>query len=103
MGSSVTEQEIVAGYPTLYHMTEEANVEGIRKRGLLSTSALLDLYEYSGTAREPIEARRRPSAITIMHPHYGAATIRDNAPLSDKLLARCLTDMSVEDWYRHLN
>ena len=42
-------------YPRLWHMAEVENWELIQRRGLLSTSALLDLFQYEGAKREAIE------------------------------------------------
>ena len=76
----------------------------IEQRGLLSTTALLDLFGVDGNYRETIESRKRPESIVITHPCHGSATIRDQKPLHDSMLARCLRDRAtVEDWHRLLN
>ena len=76
----------------------------IERRGLLSTTALLDLFEVEADRREAIESRKRPESIVITHPQHGSATIRDQKPLHDSMLARCLRGrVSVEDWHRLLN
>jgi len=76
----------------------------IEQRGLLSTSALLDLFEVKADRRQAIEAQERPESVVIAHPRYGSATIRDQKPLHDSMLARCLRGrVSVEDWHRLLN
>ena len=46
-------------FPSLYHMAELGTWESIRRHGLLSTTALLDLYEISGKEREVLEDRLR--------------------------------------------
>ena len=99
----MTIEDIIAHFPVLYHMSEAGSWESIRRHGLLSTSALLDLFEYSGAQRGAIEAHRRPKSIQISHPVHGTATIRDQAPISDAALERWLIDMSPTDWYRLLN
>jgi len=99
----MTIEELTKHFPVLYHMAEDGSWESIQRHGLLSTSALLDLFEYCGEAREAIEARRRPTSITITHPIHGTAVIRDQAPISDTILKRCLTDMQPTAWYRLLN
>lgn len=99
----MTIAELARYFPSLYHMAEDGSWESIQHHGLLSTSGLLDLFESSGKAREAIEARRRPRSIRISHPIHGTAVIRDQAPISDTILERCLTDMQPTEWYRLLN
>jgi len=77
--------------------------ESIKKHGLLSTTALLDLFEISGKPRFAIEAQYRPECVTISHPKYGTAVIRDNKPLPESKLSCCLTDMTPRQWYKILN
>jgi len=47
--------ELLQDCPTLYHMAERGSWPSIREHGLLSTSALLDLYGKQGAEREAIE------------------------------------------------
>ena len=44
--------ELVGDCPTLYHMAEGGGWPAIRQHGLLSTSALLNLYGVEGPQRE---------------------------------------------------
>ena len=100
----MTPDEFIGHYPKLYHMAELGTWESIRKHGLLSTTALLDLFEISGEERRQIEEQRRSQCITIRHPKHGAAVIRDQKPLSDGKLRQCLRDgLTPTDWYRILN
>lgn len=99
----MTGDELVARVPRLYHMAEDGAWESIAGRGLLSASALLDLYGYTGTVRAKIESMRRPQSVTITHPDYGPAMIRDNKPMSDAALDRCLVGMTHQEWYELLN
>ncbi len=76
----------------------------IRCHGLLSTRALLDLYEIDGEQRNSIECRHRPISITIEHAALGPALVRDQKPMSDKGLKRALQDgLAPSDWYQVLN
>jgi hypothetical protein len=85
-------------------MAERGSWESIRRHGLLSTSGLLDLFGVAGAKRTRIEARRRPERIPIEHPVLGRAVVRDQKPMDDPGLARCLDDgLTPEDWYRLLN
>lgn len=92
-------------YPYLYHMAEKDSWPNIRENGLLSTSSLLDLYEITGEERELIEARRRSESVTIYHPGFPDAVVRDQKPMTDGALARALshTSLTPSDWYRILN
>jgi hypothetical protein len=90
-------------WPRLYHMAEAGSWPSIERHGLLSTSALLDLFEITGPEREAIESARRPESIEITHPLHGTAWIRDNKPINVTVLRRTLVGMSEEEWYRALN
>ena len=84
-------------------MAEQDTWESIRQHGLLSTTALLDLYEVTGSLRETLESQRRPESVEIEHPTLGRAVIRDQKPLNEKLLLKCLEKMAPSEWYRLLN
>ena len=100
----MTGDELVALSPRLYHMAEDGAWPSIRVHGLLSTSALLDLYGVRGSAREAIEARRRPAGVPLARDGLPGATVRDQLPMTDAGLARCLDDgLAPSDWYRILN
>jgi hypothetical protein len=90
-------------YPLLYHMAAGDSLESIAKHGLLSTTGLLDLFGYSGRRREEIVSCHRPESILISHSSHGTASIRDQKPMSDSGLKRCLSGMTVKKWYRLLN
>ena len=94
---------LAARYPRLWHMAEDGSLPGIRRHGLLSTSALLDLYGIEGERREEIESRRRPEIQTIEHLEHGRALIRDNKPMQEKALEKSLTDLTTREWYETLN
>jgi len=96
--------ELIRDCPTLYHVAERGSWPSIRQHGLLSTSALLDLFGVQGPERDAIEGRRRPEGVRLGHPALGQAVIRDQAPMDDAGLRKCLLDgLSPEDWYRLLN
>jgi hypothetical protein len=101
----VTPEELAAKHPLLYHVTEPANWDGIQNHGLLSTSRLLSLFEYSEADRVAFERRRRPESVPLPpHPVHGKAIINDNSPLSDEALMNCLDDeLAPADWYAMLN
>ena len=84
-------------------MAEDGSWEGIQRLGLLSTSALLDRFEVGGALRFRVESARRPEVEAVDHPGHGCALIRDNKPMRESVLERCLTGMSAHEWYETLN
>lgn len=84
-------------------MAEDGSWQSIRSHGLLSTTALLDLFEVEGERRYAIESCRRPEKVSIEHPEFGTALIRDNGPMQEASLRRCLGEMSPREWYETLN
>jgi hypothetical protein len=84
-------------------MAEAGSWRSIKRHGLLSTSALLDLFEVTGEERDLIEGRRRPESVAIRHSLYGTAWIRDNKPINETVLRRTLVGMTEREWYRTLN
>jgi hypothetical protein len=85
-------------------MAAEGSWSGIERHGLRSTTALLDLFEVRGERRTELESRHRPECVSIEHPSYGRAVIRDQKPMDDPGLRRALTDgLAPTDWYRILN
>jgi hypothetical protein len=101
--ASLTVELLVDRYPRLYHMAEAGSWASIEKYGLLSTTALLDLFEIEGSMRDEIETKKRPKSVEIRHPLHGYAWIRDNKPINETVLRRTLVGMSEADWYRTLN
>lgn len=100
----VSAETLIARFPRLYHMAAKGCWPTVERYGLLSTSALLDLFEVNGSERSRLESAHRPTSERIRHPKYGEATVRDQIPMSDAGLARCLEDgLTPQDWYRLLN
>ena len=96
-------ERLISRYPTLYHMAEDGSWESIQRHGLQSTSALLDRFEVEGEERFAIESVRRPEIVRVEHPEHGIAFVRDNKPMQEKSLERCLVGMTPREWYEHLN
>jgi hypothetical protein len=81
----------VRTFPRLYHLAHHEALPSIRRHGLLSTRALLDLFEIAGALRQNIETRMRSQSVTITHPRHGVAVIRDQkAIMSDHRLEQAL-------------
>ena len=97
-------EELLKDCPTLYHMAEFGSWPSIRHQGLLSTTAVLDTYGISGEERRRIEDEHRPAKVRLEHVTLPRAVIRDQIPMRDSDLKRCLPpNLSPTDWYRLLN
>ena len=92
-------------YPRLYHMAHKDALHGILRHGLLSTSALLSLFEIRGEQRKELETRMRVESVRIDHPIHGRAVIRDQKPImNDARLAKALHGTATaSEWHRLLN
>ena len=97
-------KELLSDCPTLYHMAHRGSWPSIQRHGLLSTSALLDVASVTGNQRQRIESERRPEKVTVLHKTFGEIVIRDQKPMDDRGLLRCLQDgLTPPEWYRILN
>lgn len=101
-------RDLSSKYPKFYHMAEKRNWDNICKHGLLSTTALLDLFEYKGKARFEIESQLRLKEYRITHPVHGVAFIRDQDPMRDRpaegiSLENCLVGITPQEWLEFLN
>lgn len=96
--------ELLTDCPILYHMAERGSWASIEQRGLLSTTALLDLYGVAGARRSALERARRPDTVELLAPGLPRAVLRDQKPMDDKGLTRALTGgLLPADWYSLLN
>lgn len=97
-------KDLIKHYPRLYHMAESGTWESIQRHGLLSTTALLDLFEVLGDDRRKIEDEHRPECVEITHAKHGKAVIRDQKPMRESALLQCLQrPYKPRHWYRLLN
>lgn len=94
---------IAERWPRLYHMAEAGSWSSVQRHGLLSTTALLDLFAVTGARREAIESARRAESVCVTHPEHGTAWIRDSKPINETVLRRTLEGMTASEWYRTLN
>lgn len=100
----MTVDDLVALHPRLWHMAADGSWPSIKEYGLLSTTALLDLYGYEGAKRIEIEALKRPETVKIAADGLPGAVVRDQKPMSDRALTKCLRDgLTPAQWYRLLN
>lgn len=98
-------RDFVRYRPRLYHAALGANLPLIRKHGLLSTSALLDLADHSHRGRRrSLESSRRNEVSELPLEDGSTAWLRDNKTISDQQLSRLLpTGTSTSTWYEELN
>ena len=103
----MTEHELerfLSEHPRLYHLAEPGGWLGIQRHGLLSTSALLNLYEVRGRKRRALESTRRSATTKLTRNGLPDAFVRDQKPMSDRTLRDCLpADISPQQWYEFLN
>lgn len=100
----ITSGELTSHYPRLYHVAVQDSWDSILRYGLLSTKALLELFEVPKAERRVILEQHRPDGIVIEHLSFGRAVIRDQKPMDDKGLKRALScSLTPTQWYRKLN
>ena len=100
----MTIEELIANNSKLYHMAEDGSWPNIQKHGLLSTSALLTLYGYTGIDRERFESEWRPERMPISCDGLEDAWLRDQIPMPPEYLEKCLVGgMTPKEWYRLIN
>ena len=102
--TGVTAERIAETYPRLFHMAHIRSWPSISEHGLLSTNALLNLFEVSDSERERLGRQHRAQCETLSHHPLADAVIRDQKPMSDAGLTNCLSDgLTPTDWYSILN
>jgi hypothetical protein len=99
----VTPEALSKVYPRLYHMTHEGGWDQIQRYGLLSTTALLNVWQVKAERRRRIESEARKSPVVLLHPQHGKVVIRDQKPLEEKKLRKALVDCTPQEWCRLLN
>lgn len=100
----MNEADLIAIYPRLWHMAEDGSWPSISRHGLLSTSALLDLYEINGARKIQLQSHNRAESVTISRAGLPDAIVRDQKPISDAALRKCLEPgISPQQWYEILN
>lgn len=95
--------ELARLYPTLFHVTDLGNADGILRHGLWSTHEVLDLFEADEATRAEALDQTRQRSIPLSHPEHGVASVRDQLPLLVGRLRSALTDMTVSEWLHRLN
>lgn len=96
-------EQFISRYPKLFHMAEQGSWPNIQRHGLLSTTALLDLFEITGAPRFAIESQWRPRSVAVEHQVHGSAVIRDQGPMPPDSLKNVLVNMTPQQWYEFIN
>jgi len=99
----VLTSDLVRLYPFLFHTAADGSWPSIREHGLLSTAAMLELWEVEEAQRRELLTTVRSESAVIEHPRLGSAVVRDQGPIHAPSLEECLTDLSVEQWLQKLN
>ncbi|MGF1449376.1 MAG: hypothetical protein ACFB20_08170 [Opitutales bacterium] len=100
----MTPEELARRHPRLYHVTRQANLEGIRRWGLLPPAALLEQLGAPSNVQQQALERPRPRALPVAGRGCARAVLGDNSPLHWSVLAQCLDDgLRPIDWLRMLN
>lgn len=90
-------EQLVKEHPVVFHMAEDGTWPSIRTQGLLSTRALVDLYQPAFAVSEAILNTVRRSRIVLARSGLAPAVIRDQLPL--KYLEQGLTDGTTPKEY----
>ena len=97
-------EQLVQTYPRLWHMAHDGAWPAIRDHGLMSAQALVEAYGLNAADRDRVLGTRRPVNEALAAPDLPGAVVRDQKPMTDKALLKCLQGgMTPEDWYRLLN
>jgi hypothetical protein len=100
----ISREDLANHFPVLFHMAAEGSWPSIEQHGLLSTIALLELFDVDLPTRKIIVEQHRPESIPITHAIHGSAVVRDQKPMDDVGLVRALEGgLQPIDWYQILN
>ncbi len=83
----------------VYHLIEASNWPFIEKEGLLSASSLLRMSSLSSEEVEAIERNQRPQKVVLPD----GRVLRDQRPLPEAALKRCLIECEPSAWYKLIN
>lgn len=100
----MTPAEFSKRHPYLFHMAHPSALASIERHGLLSTQALARLLDLPPDEQSRLCTSHRPETRALSHPLHGTIHIRDQKPINEICLARCLEEgLTPADWYRTLN
>lgn len=97
-------EHFLRNHPQLYHFAEPGTWKGVLRNGLLSTSALLDLYGIVGNRRFRLESTKRSTTERLTKAGLPDAFIRDQHAINETNLRHALTQgITPGQWYKFLN
>lgn len=100
----MTEEELIKTYPRLWHMAHDGAWPAVRDHGLMSSAALLAAYGVEGQRHAELNTVRRPESVPLAQAGLPEAVLRDQKPMRDSALEKCLQDgLTPADWYALLN
>ena len=99
----MTPEELATRHPLLYHMAALGSWPNVQKHGLLSTSATLDLFGITRDERFRLESQWRPTTETLTDSIQGQVVIRDQIPMREDELQKCLEGLTTRQWYELIN
>ena len=97
-------RDLWRNYPRLYHIAWGGSWPNIRRDGLLSSKALLQLYGKSDDEVAALTRRRRSHWVPIQCPGRPSAVLRDQKPLTDAGIRKALNgEAEPWEWYDLIN
>lgn len=95
-------QQVIDLYPRLFHMAADGAWPSIEERGLLSTTALVDLYDPPPPVRAQILNGVRRTSVALQREGLPDALVRDQRPL--KFIDQCLLPgVTLQEYLDALN
>lgn len=85
--------DLIAWYPTIYHMAEVDAWPSIQRHGLLPTRTLVEMFELDQAVRARLLTTVRSESTVLHHPTLGSVKIRDQKPA--KFLHDCIDETST--------
>jgi hypothetical protein len=95
--------QLIARYPRVYHIAAAGAWANIKRRGLLSTSAILDDRNVRGVDRLPVESVHRPKTL-LLGDEEDRYVLRDQSPMAPgRLAAALINGVTPRQWYEAVN
>jgi len=96
--------KLIELYPRVYHMAECSAWDSIRKRGLMSATAVLDHLAVPDGDRARYESEHRGVKMDVRAGDPSHIVLRDQKPMPEGRLIRALTDGTTpRQWYELIN
>lgn len=99
----VRQDDLIAAWPTLLHVTFASSWESILEHGLWSARELLARLTTTDDARHRLARTRRPHNTVINDSRLGRVTLRDHRAIQPAALDKALGEISAEAWFDELS